>query len=110
MNNSTKRQIIREQVRETLNENIFTRIMKFFVGPGYDKIIAKYENDPEVIKSAEKAREALTHAKKSLDDFEKQTEGFLGKDLSDPNIARDVSKFLRTFKNDPRVAKLNEGM
>lgn len=50
------------------------------------------------------------HLKGLRSDFEKQTEEFLSKDLSDPNVARDVGKFLRTFKNDPRVAKLNEGI
>jgi hypothetical protein len=73
MNNSTKRQIIREQVRETLNENIFTRIMKFFVGPGYDKIIAKYENDPEIVQAFKEASTAVSTAQKSLDDLEKKT-------------------------------------
>ena len=43
-------------------------------------------------------------------DYDKFNADLLGKDLADPKVARDVGKFIRDYKRDPRVASLNEGL
>ena len=78
----------------------------------YDKTQGKLDlYEDELLKQqALSGTDKDVHLKGLRSDFEKQTEEFLGKDLADPNVARDVGKFLREFKNDPRVSKLNEGI
>lgn len=50
------------------------------------------------------------YLKQLRDEFNKANEGFLGRDLGDPSVARDVSRFVRKFQQDDRVKKLNEGL
>lgn len=43
-------------------------------------------------------------------DYDKFNADLLGKDLGDPKVAREVGKFIRDYKRDPRVTSLNEGL
>lgn len=51
--------------------------------------------------------EQLKEVRKEFDAF---NEGLLGKDLGDPSVARDASRFIRNFQRDERIQKLNEGL
>ena len=43
-------------------------------------------------------------------DYDKFNSDLLGKDLSDPTVAKEVGKFIRDYKRDPRIQKLNQGL
>lgn len=43
-------------------------------------------------------------------EFDKYNEELLGKDLADPAVARDVSRFVRNFQRDERLQKINQGL